>query len=510
MQKKIQSALISVYYKEGLDKIVQKLQEFDVTIYSTGGTLSFIESLGVPAIAVETLTGFPEILGGRVKTLQPKIFGGILARRNNESDLAQLQTHQIPPIDLVIVDLYPFEETLQSNATEAELIEKIDIGGISLIRATAKNFYDTVIISSRAQYDEFYQLLVSGQGNTNLADRKALATKAFMISSHYDTAIFNWMNETQNEKAFKQSLLASKPLRYGENPHQQAVYYGNLSEQFNVLNGKELSYNNLVDVEASIYLIQEFTEPTVAIMKHTNSCGLASRSSVEEAYAAALAADPVSAFGGVIATNRPINLAAAKLLNELFFEVLTAPAFDEDALELLKSKKNRILLQSKLVSTKQFNKKQQFKSVLGGVLVQDVDNSAEKVENFKTVTTKQPTPSELADLEFAIIAVKHLKSNGIAIIKNRQMIGMGCGQTSRVDALEGALKRAKEFGFDTNGAVMASEAFFPFPDCVNIAHQAGISAIAQPGGSIKDQDSITAANENGQSMIFTSVRHFKH
>ena len=519
MTKPVRSALISVYYKDKLDLIVRELHKNNVTIYSTGGTLQFIESLGVPVVAVDALTGFPEILGGRVKTLHPKVFGGILARRDNASDLAQLEQHEIPEIDLVIVDLYPFEETVKS-AGEAgsfsfgegwgEVIEKIDIGGISLIRAAAKNFKDTLIVSSRDQYDELLALLQAKNGGSDIADRKLFGAKAFMTTSHYDTLIFNYFNRDAHLPVFKQSILTAKTLRYGENPHQKGVFYGNLDEVFEILNGKELSYNNLVDVEAAINLAAEFTEPTFAIIKHTNSCGLASRATISDAYAAALAGDPTSAFGGVLAANRTIDVATARQVSELFFEVLSAPDYEPEALEILKQKKNRILL--KLVDGRRstVNGQRMFKSLLNGVLEQDIDSVSEKQDTFKPVTNRKPTAQELSDLEFAIIAVKHLKSNGITIVKNKQLIGMGCGQTSRVDSLESALKKAKAFGFDTTGAVMASEAFFPFPDCVNISHQAGITAISQPGGSIKDQDSIDAANANGQAMVMTGVRHFKH
>jgi len=506
MTKPIRSALISVYYKDKLDLIVRELHKNKVTIYSTGGTLQFIESLGVPVVAVDALTGFPEILGGRVKTLHPKVFGGILARRDNASDLEQLKKHDIPEIDLVIVDLYPFEETVRSTQNEQEIIEKIDIGGISLIRAAAKNFKDTLIVSSRDQYGELLTLLQAKNGGSDIADRKLFAAKAFMTTSHYDTLIFNYFNREAQLPVFTQSILTSKTLRYGENPHQKGVFYGNLDEVFEILNGKELSYNNLVDVEAAINLAAEFTEPTFAIIKHTNSCGLASRPAISEAYAAALAGDPTSAFGGVLAANRTIDVATAKQISELFFEVLSAPDYEPEALEILKQKKNRILLRTK----SQEPRAKMFRSLLNGVLEQDIDNVSEKQGTFKSVTNRKPTAQELSDLEFAIIAVKHLKSNGITIVKNKQLIGMGCGQTSRVDSLESALKKAKAFGFDTKGSVMASEAFFPFPDCVNISHQAGIVAISQPGGSIKDQDSIDAANANGQAMVMTGVRHFKH
>ena len=511
MTKPIRSALISVYYKDKLDLIVRELHKNNVTIYSTGGTLQFIESLGVPVVAVDALTGFPEILGGRVKTLHPKVFGGILARRDNPSDLEQLKKHDIPEIDLVIVDLYPFEETVKSTQNEQEIIEKIDIGGISLIRAAAKNFKDTLIVSSRDQYEELLSLLQAKNCGSDIADRKLFATKAFMTSSHYDTLIFNYFNLEAQLPVFKQSILGSKTLRYGENPHQKGVFYGDLTEVFEILNGKELSYNNLVDVEAAINLAAEFTEPTFAIIKHTNSCGLASSPTISEAYAAALAGDPTSAFGGVLAANRKIDVATATQVSELFFEVLSAPDYEPEALAILMQKKNRILLKLKPATRpSSLVPHKMFKSLLNGVLEQDIDNVSEKQDTFKSVTDRKPTAQELSDLEFAIIAVKHLKSNGITIVKNKQLIGMGCGQTSRVDSLESALKKAKAFGFDTHGAVMASEAFFPFPDCVTIAHGAGITAISQPGGSIKDQDSINAANANGQAMVMTGVRHFKH
>jgi len=506
MRTKIKSALISVYYKDRLDEIVKLLSEFGVTIYSTGGTLKFIQDLGVKAEAVEDLTSFPEILGGRVKTLHPKVFGGILARRDNETDLQQLAQHNIPQIDLVIVDLYPFEETVKSTTDEQTIIEKIDIGGISLIRAAAKNFKDTLIVSGREEYVSLIELLKAKNGESDIEDRKLFAAKAFMTSSHYDTQIFNYFNQLQNIPAFKQSQVDAKVLRYGENPHQKGTFYGNLDEVFEILNGRELSYNNLVDVEASVNLVAEFSEPTFAIIKHTNACGLASRDTILDAYKTAFSCDPTSAFGGVLASNKKIDAATANEMNSLFFEVLTAPDYDADALEILKQKKNRIILKQKV----QLAPAKMFKSLLNGVLEQDIDNSSETRGSFKTATTTAPTDAQLADLEFAIIAVKHLKSNGISLVRNKQLIGMGCGQTSRVDALESAIKKSKGFGFDLNGTVMASEAFFPFPDCVNIAHSVGVKAIAQPGGSIKDQDSIDAANANGQAMVFTGIRHFKH
>ncbi len=504
--KTIQSALISVYHKDNLEPIVRRLDALGVKIYSTGGTLKFINDLGVNAIAVESTIGFPEILDGRVKTLHPAIFGGILARRDNANDMDQLSKHGIGTLDLVIVDLYPFEDTIKSTSDEAEIIEKIDIGGISLIRATAKNFNDTLIVSDRNQYAELLQLLEAKHGSTDITDRKLFAAKAFMTSSHYDTAIFNYFNRSAELPVHKVSFNTSKTLRYGENPHQKGTFYGNLDEIFDILNGKELSYNNLVDVEASLNLVAEFEEPTFAIIKHTNSCGLASRATLKEAYDAAFACDPTSAFGGVLTCNRPVDADTANAMNSLFFEVITAPDFTPEALEILKSKKNRIIIKLKqaLHTTKQF------KNLLNGVLEQDIDWSSEKAADFKVVTNVQPTAEQLSDLEFAIKAVKHLKSNGITLVKNKQLIGMGCGQTSRVDALESAIKKAAAFGFDTKGAVMASEAFFPFPDCVSISGSAGITAIAQPGGSIKDQESIDEANKNNQAMVLTGIRHFKH
>lgn len=504
--KTIQSALISVYHKDNLEPIVRRLDALGVKIYSTGGTLKFINDLGVNAIAVESTIGFPEILDGRVKTLHPAIFGGILARRDNANDMDQLSKHGIGTLDLVIVDLYPFEDTIKSTNDEAEIIEKIDIGGISLIRATAKNFNDTLIVSDRNQYAELLQLLETKNGSTDITDRKLFAAKAFMTSSHYDTAIFNYFNRSAELPVHKVSFNTSKTLRYGENPHQKGTFYGNLDEIFDILNGKELSYNNLVDVEASLNLVAEFEEPTFAIIKHTNSCGLASRSTLKEAYDAAFACDPTSAFGGVLTCNRTVDSDTANAMNSLFFEVITAPDFTPEALEILKSKKNRIIIKLK----QQLHNTKQFKNLLNGVLEQDIDWSSEKAADFKVVTNVQPTAEQLSDLEFAIKAVKHLKSNGITLVKNKQLIGMGCGQTSRVDALESAIKKAAAFGFDTKGAVMASEAFFPFPDCVSISGSAGITAIAQPGGSIKDQESIDEANKNNQAMVLTGIRHFKH
>lgn len=504
--KTIQSALVSVYDKTGLEPVVRALNQLNITMYSTGGTLKFIQDLGLPVQSVEKYTGSPEILDGRVKTLHPSIFGGILARRDNEKDIAQLQAHGISTIDLVVVDLYPFEDTVRNTSDESEIIEKIDIGGISLIRAAAKNFRDTLIISSREQYKELLQILTEHSGKTDQNLRKVFAARAFNQSSHYDTAIFSYFNREAGIDAFKLDIRDTTGLRYGENPHQTASFHGNLNDVFEVLNGKELSYNNLVDVDASLQLIAEFDEPAFAVIKHTNSCGLAVRSSIAEAYQAAFACDPTSAFGGVLAANREIDAETANAMHSLFFEVISAPSYSEEALQILRQKKNRIILRVK----KNIPSSTMFKSLLGGVIEQQTDWSSEIAASFKTVSKAAATPEQLSDLEFAIKAVKHLKSNGIALVKNKQLIGMGCGQTSRVDALESAIKKAGTFGFDTRGAVMASEAFFPFPDCVNISAEAGIAAIAQPGGSIKDQDSIDAADQHGQVMVFTGIRHFRH
>lgn len=504
--KFIKSALISVFYKDGLEKIAQELKKNNVKIYSTGGTQKFLEELGCQVTPVEELTNYPSILGGRVKTLHPKVFGGILARRENESDIAQIEEYNIPQIDLVIVNLYPFEETVANTTNEQDIIEKIDIGGISLIRAAAKNFKDTCVLSSENQYEEFYNVYTTQNGALSTAQKRNFATKTFAVSSAYDAAIFNYFNVAEQLPAFNQSYAQAQTLRYGENPHQSAVFYGNLMAYFDKLNGKELSYNNLVDIDAAINVIAEFEKPTFAIIKHTNTCGLASAQNNLEAYKLALACDNVSAFGGILATNKKIEKELAEEINQLFCEVVIAPNFSDEAIEILSSKKNRIILKQKIFS----KAKTQFKSILNGVLLQDYDSTFELKKDFETVSHNKCTEQELTDLEFAIKAVKHLKSNGIAIVKNEQLIGMGCGQTSRVDALNQAINKAHSFNFDVKGAVMASDAFFPFPDCVNIAAQAGLTSVAQPGGSIKDQDSIDACNENNISMVFTGTRHFKH
>jgi phosphoribosylaminoimidazolecarboxamide formyltransferase/IMP cyclohydrolase len=503
---KVKNALISVYYKDNLEPIIHLLHKHGVNIYSTGGTETFIKNLGVPVIPVEDLTSYPSILGGRVKTLHPKVFGGILSRRELDSDKAQLEQYEIPEIDLVIVDLYPFEETLASGASEQDIIEKIDIGGISLIRAAAKNHKDVIIVSSKNDYTYLLEVLENNQGSSTLTERKEFAKRAFNTSSHYDTAIFNYFNRENPLEVFKQSVQDSQVLRYGENPHQRGVFFGNLEAMFDKLNGKELSYNNLVDVDAAVELIKEFTEPTFAILKHTNACGLATRSSLKQAWIDALAGDPVSAFGGVIITNRVIDVDTAKEIHSLFCEVLIAPGFDADAVSLLSEKKNRILLVQKNVELP----KKLFKTLLNGVIEQDKDLSMEGVADMRTVTTNTPTEQELNDLAFANKLVKHTKSNTIILAKNNQLLASGVGQTSRVDALKQAIIKAEAFGFDLKGAVMASDAFFPFPDCVEIAGNAGITAVVQPGGSIKDQDSINYCNAHEIAMVMTGTRHFKH
>jgi len=503
--KKIKNALISVYCKDNLEPIIHQLNALNITLYSTGGTQEFIEKLGVKVIPVESLTSYPSILGGRVKTLHPKIFGGILSRRELASDVLQLEEYEIPEIDLVIVDLYPFEETLKSGANEQAIIEKIDIGGISLIRAAAKNFKDVVIVPSREQYTFLINLLKEQNGESNLEQRKHLAKEAFNVSSHYDTHIFNYFNQNEST-VFKQSILQSKTLRYGENPHQQAVFHGNLDEMFNKLNGKELSFNNLVDVDAAVNLMAEFSEPSFAILKHTNACGIASRPSLLDAWKAALAADPVSAFGGVLICNAPLDIHTAEEINKLFFEVIIAPSFDPKALELIKSKANRIILQQKNIPLPA----KSFKTILNGVIEQDMDLKTDTISDMKTVTKQNPDEKEKTDLEFANKIVKHTKSNTIVLAKNKQLLASGVGQTSRVDALNQAIHKATHFEFDLKGAVMASDAFFPFPDCVEIAFRAGIKAVIQPGGSIKDKDSIAFCDAHHLAMVFTGTRHFKH
>ena len=505
--KKIASALVSVFDKSGLEPIIKALHAQNVTLYSTGGTQKFIEDLGIPVERVEDLTSYPSILGGRVKTLHPKIFGGILNRRDLQDDQDQIAEFDIPEIDLVIVDLYPFEATVASGASDEAILEKIDIGGISLIRAAAKNHKDVVIIPSQEQYAPFLEILNNGNGFTTLEDRKAFARDAFQVSSHYDTHIFNYFNQGEKE-IFKQSIQQAQVLRYGENPHQKGIFHGDLNAIFDKLHGKELSYNNLLDVDAAVNLMSEFKndDPTFAILKHNNPCGLAVRSTLKQAYVDTLAADPVSAFGGILIANREIDIDTAKEINELFCEVVIAPSYNTEALELLKSKKNRIILVQKNVELP----KRQFRTILNGVLEQDKDLITETADQLETRTTLSPSEQEVKDLIFANKIVKHVKSNTIVLAKGNQLMACGTGQTSRVDALTQAIHKANAFGFDLTGAVMSSDAFFPFPDCVEIAKNAGISSVIQPGGSIKDELSINYCNENQISMVFTGNRHFKH
>jgi len=497
--------LISVFYKDGLGSIVKKLNQLGVDIYSTGGTQSFIEDLGIKVHSVESLTSYPAILGGRVKTLHPKVFGGILSRRDNESDNQQLKEYDIPEIDLVIVDLYPFEETLAKTDNKQEIIEKIDIGGISLIRAAAKNYKDVLVVASSEYYSDLMTLLETKNGSTEEEDRHWFAAQAFNVSSHYDTHIFNWMNPG-NIKAFKQSQTRANVLRYGENPHQEGIFYGNMDAVFEQLHGKAISYNNLLDLDAAINLINDFEETTFAVIKHNNACGLASRESLTEAWKDALAGDPVSAFGGVLVTNRNIDKETASEINKIFFEIILAPGYDEDALEILKTKKNRVILKKKAYD---FPGKQ-FRSLLNGVIQQDKDLNVETASDFKVVTNSAPTATETEDLLFANKLVKHTKSNCIVLARNKQLVGSGTGQTSRVDALRQAIEKAKNFNLPLEGAVMASDAFFPFADSVEIADKAGVKSVVQPGGSIRDKDSIEYCNQHGVSMVFTGIRHFKH
>lgn len=506
--KTISSALISVFSKDGLEPIVKKLNEQGVTIYSTGGTQKFINDLGIDVVPVEDITDYPSILGGRVKTLHPKIFGGILNRQDNPSDVEEMNSFNIPQIDLVIVDLYPFEKTVASGASHQDIIEKIDIGGISLIRAAAKNFKDVLCVSSLDDYAELLDLISKDNGSISYEDRQRFATKSFNISSHYDSAIFNYLKQNNEEVVLKLSEQNGKTLRYGENPHQQGFFFGNFDEMFDKLHGKELSYNNLLDVDAAVNLMNEFLNeaPTFAILKHNNACGLAQRDTLHQAYVDALAGDPVSAFGGVLICNTEIDLATAEEIHKLFCEVVIAPSFSVEALELLKGKKNRILLIQKLTELP----KNSVRTCLNGYLVQDKDNITDSEEILETTTKISPKQEEIEDLLFASKLCKHTKSNTIVLAKNKQLCASGTGQTSRVDALNQAIHKANSFNFDLNGAVMASDAFFPFPDCVEIAHHAGITAVIQPGGSIKDQLSIDYCNENKVAMVFTKTRHFKH
>lgn len=503
MNRNIKSALISVFYKDGLEPIVRKLNELGVTIYSTGGTQSFIEGLDIPCTAVESVTSYPSILGGRVKTLHPKVFGGILARRDFEDDQKHVAEYEIPLLDLVIVDLYPFEETVKSTSDEKTIIEKIDIGGVSLIRAAGKNYKDVVIVASRNEYGNLLDILNVKNGETSIDDRRKFAASAFAECAHYDVAIAGYFNQAE-DASFQLSVGNKQSLRYGENPHQKAAFYGDIDALFTKLNGKELSYNNLVDVDAACQIISEFSKPSFAIIKHTNVCGVAEREDVVSAWEAALAGDPESAFGGVLVTNQPIDLEVAQKINELFFEILVAPAFNEDALALLKGKKNRILLQQK----ENFYPKKEYKRILNGVLVQEADTT--NYADWKEAGARNCSDAEKENLVFANIVCKHLKSNAIALIKDKQLVGKGCGQTSRVDALRQALEKSKQFGFDLNGAVLASDAFFPFDDCARLAHEAGIKAIIQPGGSVRDNDTIEYCKANDMALVLTGTRHFKH
>ena len=503
---KAKAALISVFSKEGLEPLIKKFDELGITLYSTGGTEKFIKDLGVPVVPVEDVTSYPSILGGRVKTLHPKVFGGILNRQDNESDVAEMKEYDIPQLDIVIVDLYPFEKTVASGASEQDIVEKIDIGGISLIRAAAKNFKDTLCVSSVDDYEEVLELISANEGTTTLADRKRFAAKAFNVSSHYDTAIFNYFNE--EGVVYKASYTQGKSLRYGENPHQKGTFFGDFDAMFDQLHGKELSYNNLLDVDAAVNLMAEFQNeaPTFAILKHNNACGLAQRDTLHQAYVDALAGDPVSAFGGILIANKEIDKATAEEIHKLFCEVVIAPSYSEEALEILKGKKNRVLLIQKPIALPN----DQVRSCLNGILVQDKDAKTDSLEDLSTVTNNKPTEEELSDLIFASKICKHTKSNTIVFAKGKQLCASGTGQTSRVDALRQAVDKAVSFGFDLKGAVMASDAFFPFPDCVELADKAGITAVIQPGGSIKDQLSIDYCNENDLAMVMTGTRHFKH
>lgn len=505
--RKITRALISVFYKDNLEPIVHHLGKQGVEFVSTGGTQEFIEKLGYKVIPVEKLTGYPSIFGGRVKTLHPAVFGGILYRRDDAADLQQAKEFNIGPLDLVIVDLYPFEETVAKGGSEEDIIEKIDIGGISLIRGAAKNFNDVLIVASRNQYGELLSLLQAKNGSSDLADRKKFAALAFNVTSHYDSAIFQYFNNEFKIPSYKKSIQQGRTLRYGENPHQQGTYFGDLDGLFEQLNGKELSYNNLVDVDAAVNLVQEFEgETAFVIIKHTNACGVATASTVKDAYLKAFQSDTISAFGGVLSTNKTIDLAAAEEINKLFFEILIAPSYDEKALELLRSKKNRMILLQK----KKLTETKQSKSILNGIIEQDLDLKTDSKNDLKVVTKLNPTAAEIEALLFASKVCKHTKSNTIILAVNGQLLASGVGQTSRVDALKQAIEKAAAFGFDLKGAVMASDAFFPFPDCVEIAHQQGIRAVIQPGGSVKDQDSISFCDAHNMAMVFTGIRHFKH
>ncbi len=501
----IKNALISVYYKDGLEEVLKKLDALGINIYSTGGTYRFITEKGFKAQTIESLTSYPSILGGRVKTLHPTVFGGILARRENQEDQQQLSEYKIPLFDLVIVDLYPFEETVKSSTDASEIVEKIDIGGISLIRAAAKNFKDVLVVPSSSMYSELIQLLDDKNGSTDVDDRKYFAAQAFNVSSHYDTSIFNWINPGKIS-TFKQSQYDKNGLRYGENPHQVGVFYGKLDAVFEQLHGKAISYNNLLDLDAAIHLINDFNETTFAIIKHNNACGLASRKSLKKAWVDALAGDPVSAFGGVLVTNKIIDRETAEEINKIFFEIILAPGYDDDALEILQTKKNRIILKKRSYDFPV----NQYRSLLNGTLTQEKDLVVELSENLEVITDLSPSEREIEDLLFANKIVKHTKSNCIVLAKDKQLVGSGTGQTSRVDALKQAIDKTRNFKLPIDGAVMASDAFFPFADSVEIAGRAGIKSVIQPGGSIRDKDSIAYCNEHKMSMVFTGTRHFKH
>ena len=504
--KPIKNALISVFHKDGLLDLLKILKKFNVNIITTGGTYKFIKEAGYDAQTVESLTDYPSIFGGRVKTLHPIVFGGILYRRDLDSDQKQALEFNIPPIDLVVVDLYPFEKTVEQSSVESEIIEKIDIGGISLIRAAAKNFKDVLIVPSMNQYSELISILETNEGQSTLEDRKRFALQAFNVSSHYDSAIFSYFNKDLKEDVFKSSIQQSSVLRYGENPHQKGVFYGDMDKVFEQLHGKAISYNNIIDLDGAISLIKEFDEPTFAILKHTNACGLATDASLLNAWKKALAGDPISAFGGVLISNRTIDMETAEEINKLFFEIILAPKYENNALETLKTKKNRIILQAKSFDFQSL----QFKTALNGVIAQDKDLKTENLNDWEVVTKKSPSEEEAKDLVFANKLVKHTKSNAIVLAKDGQLIGSGTGQTSRIDALKHAIQKAKDFGLDLNGAVMASDAFFPFADSVEVAEKEGIRAVIQPGGSVRDKDSIDYCNKTNMTMVFTGTRHFKH
>lgn len=504
--KKISSALISVYHKDGLDEIIKSLNADGVQLISTGGTQRFIESLGIPCQPVEELTGYPSILGGRVKTLHPKVFGGILCRRDMAEDMAQIDSYDIPEIDLVIVDLYPFEETVKSGASDADIIEKIDIGGISLIRAAAKNYKDTVIVASKHQYQPLFDILKNNGAKTTIEERRWFAKEAFAVSSYYDSCIFNYFCNGDDDHHFRYAVDGYKPLRYGENPHQKGFFYGDFEAMFDQVHGKEISYNNLLDINAAVELIDEFDDITFAILKHNNACGAASRSTLLQAWKDAYAGDPVSAFGGVLVTNAPIDKETAEEINRLFFEVIIAPDYDFDALEILEQKKNRIIL----IRKEQSMPKMQIRSALNGILVQEKDSKTETTEDLNPVTSRKPSEAEIQDMLFANKLVKNSKSNSIVFVKDKQLLASGVGQTSRVDALKQAVEKAHGFGFTLEGASMASDAYFPFSDCVELADKAGVKNVIHPGGSKRDEDSVDYCEQNDMTMVMTGFRHFKH